>query len=152
MSWPPVLASRTWMRAWRSDQAQVVGQLGLLRSCRRRPAAECLRWYSPLAAGLEQGQVVAAQDDVQGGGDGRLAAAGQEQVLRGEHDLARLGHRLPRQGDVHRHLVAVEVGVEGGADQGVDLDGAALDEDRLEGLDAQAVQRGRPVQEHGPRP
>ena len=35
-----------------------------------------------------------------------------------------------------------------GAHQRVDLDGLALDQHRLEGLDAQAVQRGRPVEEH----
>ena len=49
---------------------------------------------------------------------------------------------------MHGHLVAVEVGVEGGADQRVDLDGLALDQHGLEGLDAEAVQRGRPVQQH----
>ena len=47
---------------------------------------------------------------------------------------------------MHGHLVAVEVGVEGGADQRVQLDGLALDQHRLEGLDAQTVQRRRPVQ------
>ena len=46
------------------------------------------------------------------------------------------------------HLVAVEVGVERRADERVDLDGLALDQHRLEGLDAEAVQRGGPVQEH----
>ena len=53
-----------------------------------------------------------------------------------------------RERHVHGHLVAVEVGVEGRADQRVDLDGLALDQDGLEGLDAQAVQRGGAVQEH----
>src|SRR5690606_5840863 len=48
-----------------------------------------------------------------------------------------------------RHLVAVEVGVEGGAHQRVDLDGLALDQHRLERLDAQAVQRRRPVEQDG---
>ena len=43
-----------------------------------------------------------------------------------------------RERHVHRHLVAVEVGVERGADERVDLDGLALDQDRLEGLDARA--------------
>ena len=47
-----------------------------------------------------------------------------------------------------RHLVAVEVGVVGGADERVELDRLALDEDRLERLDAEAVQRRRAVQEH----
>ncbi len=49
---------------------------------------------------------------------------------------------------MHGHLVAVEVRVERVADERVDLDRLALDEHRLEGLDAQTVQRGRAVQEH----
>ncbi len=47
-----------------------------------------------------------------------------------------------------RHLVAVEVGVEGGADQGMNLDRLALDQHRLEGLDAEAVQGRRAVEQH----
>jgi hypothetical protein len=49
---------------------------------------------------------------------------------------------------VHGHLVAVEVRVEGGADQRVQLDRLALDQHRLERLDAQAVQRRRAVEQH----
>jgi hypothetical protein len=49
---------------------------------------------------------------------------------------------------VDRHLVTVEVGIEGGANQRMKLDGLALDEDRLEGLDAQTMQRGRTVQQN----
>ena len=52
------------------------------------------------------------------------------------------------QRDVHGHLVAVEVGVERGADQRMQLDRLALDQHRLEGLDAEAVQRRRAVQQH----
>ena len=47
------------------------------------------------------------------------------------------------------HLVAVEVGVEGGADQGMQLDGMALDQHRLKGLDAQTVQGRCTVEQHG---
>ncbi len=47
---------------------------------------------------------------------------------------------------MHSHLVAVEVGVEGGAHQRMKLDGLAFDKDRLEGLDAQTVEGRRPVQ------
>jgi hypothetical protein len=50
---------------------------------------------------------------------------------------------------VHRHLVTVEVRVERGADERVDLDGLALDQLRLECLDAKTVQRRRAVQQHG---
>ena len=49
---------------------------------------------------------------------------------------------------MHGHLVAVEVGVEGRTDQRVQLDRLALDQDRLERLDAQAVQRRGAVQQH----
>jgi hypothetical protein len=49
---------------------------------------------------------------------------------------------------VHGHLVAVEVGVEGRADQRMQLDRLAFDQDRLERLDAQAVQRRRAVQQN----
>jgi len=50
---------------------------------------------------------------------------------------------------VDGHLVAVEVGVEGGTHQGVQLDGAALHQHGLEGLDAQAMQRGGAVEHDG---
>ena len=49
---------------------------------------------------------------------------------------------------VHGHLVAVEIGVEGGADQRMQLDRLALDQHRLEGLDAEAMQRRRAVEQH----
>ena len=49
---------------------------------------------------------------------------------------------------MHRHLVAVEVRVERVTDERVDLDRLALDEDRLERLDAEAVQRRCAVQQH----
>ena len=47
---------------------------------------------------------------------------------------------------MHGHLIAVEVGVEGGAHQGVHLDRLAFDQDRLERLDTEAVQRRRAVE------
>ena len=45
-----------------------------------------------------------------------------------------------------RHLVAVKVGVECGAAQGVQLERTALDEHRLERLNAQTVERRRAVE------
>ena len=47
-----------------------------------------------------------------------------------------------------RHLVAVEIGVVGRTDERVDLDCLALDQHRLEGLDAEAVKSRRTIQEH----
>ena len=49
---------------------------------------------------------------------------------------------------MHRHLVAVEIRIERRTDQGMQLNGFTLDENRLEGLDPQAVQGGRPVEHH----
>ena len=46
-----------------------------------------------------------------------------------------------------RHLVAVEVGIERRAHERVDPDRLALDQHRLEGLDAQAVEGGGPVEQ-----
>jgi len=50
---------------------------------------------------------------------------------------------------VDRHLVPVEVGVEGEADQRMQLDRLPLDQYRLEGLHAETVERRRPVQHDG---
>ena len=68
--------------------------------------------------------------------------------MRGEHEHAGFDLRFWRQRNVHGHLVAVEVRVEGGADERVNLDGLALDEHRLKGLDAEAVQGWSAVQQH----
>ncbi len=61
--------------------------------------------------------------------------------MRREHQHAGLGLGFHGQRQVDRHLVAVEVGVKTGADQGVDLDGVAFNQHRLEGLDPHAVER-----------
>ena len=72
----------------------------------------------------------------------------RQDVVGRHHEGAGLDLRLDRQRHVDRHLVAVEVGVVGRADERMELDGLALDEHRLERLDAEAVQRRRAVQEH----
>ena len=56
--------------------------------------------------------------------------------------------RFDRQRHVHRHLIAVEVGVVRDAYQRMQLDGLAFDQDRLERLDAEAMQRRRAVEQH----
>ena len=94
------------------------------------------------------GRVVEPEDDVLRRVDDRPAVGGREDVVRAHHEHARFHLRLDRQRHVDRHLVAVEVGVERRADERVELDGLALDEHRLERLDAEAVERRRAVQEH----
>ena len=101
-----------------------------------------------LGAGLGLGQVVAAEHDVLRRHRDRRAVGRRQDVVRREHQHRGLDLRLGRQRNVHRHLVAVEVCVERGADQRMDPDGLAFDEHRLERLDAQAMQRRRAVQQN----
>ena len=101
-----------------------------------------------LGAGHFLGEVVAADDHVLRRHHDRTTRRGRQDVVRRQHEHAALGLGLGRQRKVHGHLVAVEVRVERGAHERVDLDGLALDEHGLEGLDAEAVERGRPVEQH----
>ncbi len=95
------------------------------------------------------GHVVEPQDDVLGGHDDGLAVGRRQDVVRRHHEHAGLHLRLDGERHVDRHLVAVEIGVEGRADERVELDGLALDESGLEGLHAQPVQGGGAVEDDG---
>ena len=100
-------------------------------------------------ADTHHGQVVGAEDHILSrNGDGVAVLRTQEVVCR-EHEYARLGLRFGGQGNVDSHLVAVEVGVVRGTDQRMQLERAALNEDRLERLNAQTVQRRCAVEQHG---
>ena len=94
------------------------------------------------------GHVITAEHDVLTGIHNRQTVRRTEDVVRRQHQHHRLDLRLGRQRNVHGHLIAVEVRVEGGADQRVDLDRFALDQHRLEGLDAQAMQGRRAIEHH----
>ncbi len=65
-----------------------------------------------------------------------------------EHQQLGLQHGLVAQRQVHGHLVAVEVGVERGTCQRVQLDCLTLDHARLERLDTQTVKCRGTVQKH----
>ena len=95
-----------------------------------------------------QRQVVDPEHHVLGRHHDRRAVGRVEQVLGGQHQGPRLDLRLRAQRDVHRHLVAVEVGVECMAHQRVQLDCLAFDQDRFERLDAEPMQGGRAVEQH----
>src|ERR1700733_10671062 len=85
------------------------------------------------------GDVVETKHDVLRRHDDRLAVGRAEDVVGRHHQDAGFELRLQRQRHVHRHLVAVEIGVEGGADERMQLDRLALDQHRLKRLDAEAV-------------
>ena len=77
-----------------------------------------------------------------------LPLAGRQDVVGRHHQHARFELRFERQRNVDRHLVAVEVGIEGGADQRMKLDRLAFNQHRFERLDAQAVQRRCAIEQH----
>ena len=102
----------------------------------------------PRLARSIHGQIVDTEHDVLRGNDDRLAVRRAEDVVGGHHQHPRLELSFQGKRHVDRHLVAVEVGIERGADQGVELDRLALDQHRLESLDAEAVQGRRPIEKH----
>src|SRR4051812_42567527 len=110
----------------RAEGLLALGQLGRVRAVR---------------------QVVGAEHHVLRRRRERRAVRRRQDVVAREHEDPRLRLRLGAQREVDRHLVAVEVRVERVADERVDLDGLALDEHRLERLDAQAVERRRAVEQ-----
>ena len=94
------------------------------------------------------GQVVGAEHHVLSRDGQRRAVRRGEDVVGRQHQDPGLGLSLRRQRQVHGHLVAVEVRVERVTDERVDLDRLALDQHRLERLDAQAVERRCAVEQH----
>src|SRR5712672_3749693 len=94
-------------------------------------------------------EIVQAEHDILRRHDDRLTIGRMQDVVGRHHQHARFQLRFQRQRNVHGHLVAVEVGVEGRAHQRVQLNRLAFDQHRLERLDAQAMQRRRAVQQHG---
>ena len=69
-------------------------------------------------------------------------------IVAGEHQYPGFDLGFDRQRNMNGHLVAVEISVEGRADQRVQPDGLALDQNRFKGLDAQPMKGGRPVQQN----
>ena len=99
-----------------------------------------------LAVGALAGGVVQTQHHVLRRHDGGLAIRREQHVVGSQHQGAAFHLGFNRQGHMDGHLVAVKVGIECCADQWVQLDCFAFNQDRLEGLDAQAVQRGGAVE------
>ena len=95
------------------------------------------------------GRVVKTQHHVLRRNNRGLAVGGEQHVVGGQHQRTGFHLRFHRQGHVNRHLVTVEVGVEGRANERVQLNGFAFNQDGLKGLDAQTVQRRRTVEHDG---
>src|SRR5690606_30078537 len=99
-----------------------------------------------LAVDALAGGVVQTQHDILRGNDRGLAVGREQHVVRGQHERTGFELGFERQRHVNGHLVTVEVGVEGRADERMQLDRLTFDEHRFECLNTQAVQRWRTVQ------
>ena len=97
-------------------------------------------------AGTGFGQIVETQHHVLGRDRDRRAVRGRQYVVRRQHQRGSFDLRFRRQRNVDGHLVTIEVGVERRAGERMQLDRLAFHQDRLEGLDTEAVQRGSAVE------
>src|SRR6516164_3923345 len=95
-----------------------------------------------------QREIVEAEHDILRRHDDRRAVGWMQDVVGRHHQDARFELRLERKRHVHRHLVAVKISVERRADQRMKLDRLAFDQDWLERLDAEAMQRRRAVEQY----
>ena len=96
----------------------------------------------------QQREIIKSQHDILRRHDDRLPVRRMQDVVGRHHQHARFQLRFERQRNVHGHLVTVEVGVERRADERMQLDRLALDQHRLEGLDAEAMEGRRAVEQH----
>ena len=93
-------------------------------------------------------QVVSTNDHLVRRQSDRATISWLENVVRRQHEDAGLSLGLRAQRQVHSHLVTIEVGIEGRANERVQLDSFTFNELRLEGLNTQAVQRRCAVQQN----
>ncbi|MPM71282.1 hypothetical protein SDC9_118246 [bioreactor metagenome] len=98
---------------------------------------------------IRHGQVIHTQNHIFGRADDRLTIGRFQQVLGRKHQSTGFFDSLFRKGYMNSHLVAIEVSIESGSYQRVQLNGAAFDQDRLKCLDTQTVQGRSTVQENG---
>ncbi len=96
---------------------------------------------------LDHRQVIGAEDHVLCRDSNRHTIGGLEEVVCREHEEAGFGLCLGRKREVDSHLVAVEVRIERGTDERMELNGTTLYEYRLKCLDTESME-GRCTVEH----
>src|SRR3989344_43654 len=115
--------------------------------CRDSFAARREGMWMLLLPGRSGSEKIAPKHHVLFRTDDRITRRRFEEVCGGDHERARFFMRLIGEGNVHSHLVSVEVCVECGADERMELNCESFDEHRLEGLNAEAMERGGAVEE-----
>jgi len=94
------------------------------------------------------GKVIGTQNHILCGRYHRPAVFGIQYIVRSKHEQLGLRLSFGGQGNVHGHLVSIKVSVVSRAYQGVNLQSAPLNQDRLKGLYSQPVKCGRTIQEN----
>ena len=92
-------------------------------------------------------QIIDTQNHILRRADDWFSIGRFQEVLGGKHQSTGLTDSFFRQRHMHSHLVTIKVRVESGRHQRMQLNGATLDQNRLEGLNAQTVQGWRTVQQ-----
>ena len=102
-----------------------------------------------LSTGTELGDVVQTEHHVLRRNGDRRTIGRVENIVRSEHKHLRFENSFVAEREVDSHLVTVEVRVEGGTGQRMELNSLTLDHLRLEGLDTETVKCRSTVQEDG---
>src|SRR5690349_5461637 len=92
-------------------------------------------------------KIIAAKRNILGGRHNRFAAGWAEYVIRRHHEQPGFQLCFHRERHVDSHLIAVEVRVISGANQGMDPDSFAFNEHRFKGLDREPMQGRRAVEQ-----
>ena len=94
------------------------------------------------------GHIVETEYDVLRRNDNRLTMRRRKDIVRRHHQYARFDLSFERERYVNGHLVTVEVGIEGGTNQRMQLNRFTFDKLWLERLDTKSVERRSAVQEN----
>ena len=134
------------------DLSHVVGQAQIGKVGVRGPVClllaaffRCLRGFCRL---VHARQVVDTKDHVECWGDDWLTRTWCQHVVGAQHQALCFYDRLTRKRYVDSHLVTVKVCVESRADERVQVDGTAFNDNWLECLDTEPVQCWCTVQQH----
>ena len=101
-----------------------------------------------ILAGLDDSQIVGAQNHILGRNSNRLAILRCQDIVYRHHQHTCFSLSLNGKRQMDSHLVTVEVGVISGTYQRMQLNSTAFGQDRLEGLNAQSVQSRCTVQQY----
>ena len=94
------------------------------------------------------GQVIDTQHHILGRNHDRFARSRRQNVVGRHHQHAGFQLSLNRQRNVNGHLVTVEVGVERGTNQRMQMDSFTFDQNWFKSLNTQTVQRRSTVQQN----